>query len=393
MVKHQNFIIFVFISIMFVVSNMRGPIAVLGPLANHIQQQLTLSSGQIGLLTSSTLFIFAIFSPIVPKIVEKYSLITTINLSTILIGGGSALRFVNHFSTLLIGTMIIGMGIAICNVILPTICREYFPNVVGKINGFFITFMVAASAIISAFALPITVAYSWQLALGYAAFPSIITLILWLIIQRKTPVKKQQQVKTQVTTKIKINLLVFAMAGFIGAQSFVFYALLTWLPAMLQDFGYSDITSGLYLSYFQLVSLPTSLLAPMIAEKYRQQVGIASIIGVVLIVSLLGLLLFPQYALLWVIICGLSCGGAFSLAMLYFIFRTTSASETTQASSIGQGIGYAIAALAPFIIGQLYDMTSNWTMALLVIIIFAIISMLSSIYAGMNRKVQVSEDK
>lgn len=59
------------VGIIFVAMNLRAPITSVGPLISLMTKELSLSSAQAGLVTTIPLIMFAIISPLAPKIAEK----------------------------------------------------------------------------------------------------------------------------------------------------------------------------------------------------------------------------------------------------------------------------------------------------------------------------------
>jgi CP family cyanate transporter-like MFS transporter len=77
-------------------------------------------------------------------------------------------------------------------------------------------------------------------------------------------------------------------------------------------------------------------------------------------VALLGLLLAPGAAVLWVLLFAVGQGGAISLALMLMMLRAPDASRAAELSGMAQAIGYSLAALGPFLLGALYDSTGDW---------------------------------
>jgi CP family cyanate transporter-like MFS transporter len=93
--------------------------------------------------------------------------------------------------------------------------------------------------------------------------------------------------------------------------------------------------------------------------------------GVSLALGYLGLLLAPATVpWLWALLLGLS-GLAFPTAIALITARTRHPSVTAQLSGFVQPIGYALAAIGPFLVGLIHDATGGWS---LVIVLLALTS-------------------
>jgi CP family cyanate transporter-like MFS transporter len=103
--------------------------------------------------------------------------------------------------------------------------------------------------------------------------------------------------------------------------------------------------------------------------------------------GLLGLLLAPGVAPLWMILFGVGIGGTFPLSLMLIVIRTENARETQQLSSIAQAFGYMIAIALPFTVGVLHGATGNWTLPLsLMTAVMFVPTMVAGLAAGRRRR-------
>lgn len=65
---------------------------------------------------------------------------------------------------------------------------------------------------------------------------------------------------------------------------------------------------------------------------------------------------------------GIAGGIAFSLSMMFFNLRTTSAKQAAELSGMAQSIGYLLEATDPFLFGFLHDVTQNWQSSLTILL-------------------------
>ena len=125
--KSTFYIALITIGIVLVSFNLRPAITAVGLLVDFIQKDLNLSHSSIGLLTSLPLLAFFIVSPFVPRLASRISNEVSMILGLALITGGSLLRsYILSPSMLFLGTFLIGVGIGICNVLLPSIVKKNF---------------------------------------------------------------------------------------------------------------------------------------------------------------------------------------------------------------------------------------------------------------------------
>src|SRR5690606_13730841 len=84
--------------------------------------------------------------------------------------------------------------------------------------------------------------------------------------------------------------LAWQVALFMGFQSFTFYVILAWLPDLLQSRGMSAPTAGLMLALSQATGIAGSALVPFLAQRTPGQVRVVGALGVLELISLIGLL-------------------------------------------------------------------------------------------------------
>ena len=140
------------------------------------------------------------------------------------------------------------------------------------------------------------------------------------------------------------------------------------------------------------VGIPASLVAPVIAERFRSQrlplVAAASASGV----GLLGLMLSGGAVTpLWAAFLGLGQGACISLALTLFALRSPDAGRAAELSSMAQSVGYLLAAAGPAAFGLLYDVSGGWIAPLAALLAVTVCLAASGIGAGRDARVAPSE--
>ena len=127
----------VILGILFISFNLRAPITAVGSIVEMIQLEYSLSNAVAGFITTLPLLAFAIVSPFVASISNKMGRGRTMMIGLFFILIGEVIRSYTGLYGLFIGTSIIGIGIAIGNVIIPGIIKLYFPGHVGTVTSFY----------------------------------------------------------------------------------------------------------------------------------------------------------------------------------------------------------------------------------------------------------------
>ncbi|MED1440048.1 MFS transporter [Aeribacillus composti] len=152
------------VGIIFAAFNLRPAITSVGPLIGYIREDLGISNGVAGLLTTIPLIVFAVLSPLAPKFASRYGNETAIFAGLVVLLAGMIIRTFGAMIGLLLGTVLIGVGIAIGNVLLPGIVKERFPDKIGLMTSVYSTAMGMLAGIASGLAIPLSegLKFGWK---------------------------------------------------------------------------------------------------------------------------------------------------------------------------------------------------------------------------------------
>lgn len=389
--KNSNWAtILIILGVIFVGANLRAPLTAIGSLMPFIREDVAVSNALLGTITTVPLLAFAFLSPLTPKISQRFGIQKTILFSFILLSIGIVLRSVIGVPSLFIGTIIIGLAIAISNVLLPVFIKMSFPQGVGIMTGVYSVFMNLFGALSSGVSVPLAEGnpLSWRGALGAWAILSIIAALIWLPQLRKNhPSEKIEDAATQ-SKSIWKSPLAWKVTVFMGLQSLIFYTMMTWLPEILQSRGYETGPAGWMLSVMQFALIPFTFVIPIIADKMKNQKVLALFTAGFYIIGIGGFLLTNVFSVLWIILIGIATGSAFSLSMMFFTLRTKDETQAAELSGMAQSLGYTLAAFGPVLFGYLHDLTGGWNIPLAMLVIIAICIGISGFGAGKNETVK-----
>ncbi|HLR72207.1 MAG TPA: MFS transporter, partial [Pseudogracilibacillus sp.] len=351
--------LFLMMAIIVIGFNLRPAITSVGPLLGTIRDEIGLANWSAGTITSLPLIAFAMMSPLAPKIANKLGNVRTILLGLFLLLGGIGIRSIPFTPTLFIGTATVGIGIAIMNVLLPAFIKEKFPHRVGRMTSVYSTSMNIFAATAAGLSVPLAngIGLGWELALLSWALITIVGIIIWLIVRKQDESIPHDEltIKTVPVGNLWKSALAWQVTFFMGLQSLLFYVIVSWLPEMMHDFGFSVATAGWLLSYVQFISLPGTFLAPVLAERYPNQQRIMLVIGGLCTVGFTGLLIGGPLPLivLWLTFIGIVIGATISLSLALLGMRARNARQAGELSGMAQSVGYVLAASGPLFIGLL----------------------------------------
>lgn len=384
--------ILLFVCVMLIATNLRAPFTAMAPLLEMIQEALNIGTSEAGIIMAIPLFAFMLFSPFIPTITRKIGFENGLLYTVILIGLGTFLRSYGGLSFLYLGTAIIGLGIAAGNVILPSYIKLKFPHKIPLVTSSYVLTMGLTAAISSALVIPLTQFsdLNWRFAAAAFVILPIITVILWAPQARKSTKEKIGDFTNQYLSPIWRYALAWQVTVFFACNSILFYAMISWLPSILNEIGLSPEKGATLHGVLQLASAVPGLILVPIINRSKDQRGIATIVAIVNLLGLLGLLLFSEWATFWTIIIGLGNGGGFILALSFMGLRTSSSDRAASLSSMSQTIGYLAAGGATLILAKVAEAYDSWQPILIICMVLCVAQGIVGLFAG--RTIEIKSD-
>lgn len=387
----QSFILV--LGIIFVAFNLRPAITSVGPLTSIIRTELDLSNGQVGLLTTLPLLAFAMMSFLAPKFGQNIGNERAIFLGLLILILGLIVRVFGSVYILFAGTLLAGIGIAICNVLLPGLVKSRFLEKVGLMTGVYTASLGGFAAISSGISFPLATQFQfgWQFALLIWVALGMVAICIWFPQLKIRPQEKINRQLNQPSIRLTRSKLAWSMTFFIGLQSFLFYCLIAWLPEIMLVRGLSASQGGIMLFILQVVGLPISFITPILAGKLQSQHVLVATIFACYSTAFLGLLFssHPVIITSCVVLLGVAQGAGFSLALTFFVLRTKESVLASSVSGMAQSLGYLLAAIGPIFIGSLFDRAETMTFPIITFICIALFMFL----AGLQSSSGFIEDK
>ena len=362
-------------------ANLRAALTAVGPLVREIRADTGISSGAAGLLTTLPLLCFAALSLPAPALARRFGLKHVLTGSLFLLAAGIALRSAPGVVALFTGTTLLGLAIAVGNVLLPSLVKREFPAHTGLLMGVYITVMNSGAALGAGVSVPLAQqGFGWRGALGIWALPALLAALVWYLLRGERPVSP---VAASARGGLWRSPLAWQVTLFMGLQSVVFYASIAWLPEVLQSGGLSAAQAGWLVSLMQFVGIPAALFAPILAGRRPAQRGLLAAAALLSGAGILGLLLSSgALTILWVSLLGLGQGASISLALTLFALRTTDAEGAAALSGMAQSAGYLLAAAGPFLFGVLHDLTQSWRTPLALLFAVTVALLFAGLGAG-----------
>jgi CP family cyanate transporter-like MFS transporter len=388
--KAAKYSVWALLSLVFISLAIRPPVASIGPLVEELIRTEFLTLFQVSLMTSLPIVCFGLGAFLSPALVKRFTLNKAMMYVLVVLSVAMTTRLIGGFPALMTSTIIIGLAIAIANVLIPTIVREQFPDRIELITGVYVTLLAISASFAAAIAVPSSdLLGGWRGALAVWIIPAVLAIVFWRPLFRSKAVGKVTSVETHAEERKAVvrSSLTWGIVFFFGLQSGGFYSILNWLPSLLIDRGMSAVDAGSLLGLTTFVGVPSGFLASLFFRKFKSLSLIAVGMTSLTLAGLLMIWLSPELLVLACVITGFGFAATFPLSLTLIGSRASTSTQTTQLSALAQGWGYLISAAGTFGFGFLREVTGNWDASLVLVSVLTFIQLFAGAVAGRDKRI------
>ncbi|MNJ46008.1 Inner membrane transport protein YeaN [compost metagenome] len=381
------------VGLVLVALNLRPALSSMAPLLGLVSDSLGLSASQAGLLTTLPVLCLGLFAPLAPVLARRFGSERVILGILFTLAAGIAVRSAFGSTGVFVGSIMAGASIGVIGVLLPGIVKRDFPKHAGTLTGVYTMALCLGAALAAGATVPLSEHFgdSWSLGLGFWLIPALLAALIWL------PQARQGHGAHHVAYRVRGLLrdpLAWQVTLYMGLQSSLAYIVFGWLPSILIGRGLSPTQAGLVLSGSVIVQLISSLSAPWLATRGKDQRLAIVVVMLLALAGLFGCLYAPLDGLWgWAIVLGLGQGGTFALALTLIVLRSKDAHVAANLSSMAQGVGYTLASMGPFAVGLVHDLTGGWDAVGWIFAVLGIGAIGFGLKAGRNLHVQVVSER
>lgn len=381
------------LGLILVALNLRPALSSMAPLLSEVSKNLGLSAAQAGLLTTLPVLCLGLFAPLAPVLARRFGAERVVLGILLTLAGGIVLRSAFGQVGLFAGSILAGASIGVIGVLLPGIVKRDFAQQAGAMTGVYTMALCLGAAMAAGATVPLSehLGHDWALGLGFWVVPALLAAVFWL------PQVGEKHGAHQVAYRVRGLLrdpLAWQVTLYMGLQSSLAYIVFGWLPSILIGRGLTPTQAGLVLSGSVIVQLISSLAAPWLATRGKDQRLAIVIVMVMTLGGLFGCLYAPIDGLWgWAILLGLGQGATFSLALTLIVLRSRDAHVAANLSSMAQGFGYTLASLGPFAVGVVHDLTGGWNALGWIFGLIGLGAIVAGIGAGRALYVGVSSER
>lgn len=350
---------------------LRIPILSVSPLMDTITHELNLSAASAGWLSTIPVLCFGTVALAAPTLTRRWGMDTILLAMFVLLLFGLLVRTLEPISLLFGGTVLVGAGIAVANVIMPGFIKREAPNRVGPMTAIYSASISASGAIGAGLTIPIMNAFDldWR---GGMRWPAAIVMIgVLVLIPWQLSSRSGRHIRGGHGARANLwrNRVAWFVTLYMGMQSFLFFSANAWLPTYLISEGMDEQTAGFMLGLSPLAGVAGSFIAPLLLNRRRDQQWLIWLSSALCVVGLVGMILTPMTGtVVWVLLFGFGSGMTLSLALSFIGLRTPDSHYAADLSMMAQASGYMIAAIGPIGIGAAHDIFGNWQLPFVLIL-------------------------
>jgi CP family cyanate transporter-like MFS transporter len=363
--------------------NLRPAAVSVGPVLDELRDGLDMGPSSAGVLTSLPVLSFAVFGALAPAAARRLGPHRVTLLALLAVVVGLAARAVVHQkSAFLLLSLVATAGMAMANVLIPSLVRLHFPDRIGLMTGLYTTML--AVGLTSAFLLTVPVADalgSWRYGIGAWAVLAAVAAVPWFGLVRRDEAL-EAPVRDVGFGDIARTRMGWAMTLFFGLQSLMAYAVFGWFATLWRDAGFGAGSASALVGIVAAMSIPLSFVLPQAVARPGDRRLVLVLVMACYPVAYVGLIVAPQsLAVLWAAVLGTGLT-TFPIVLTYIGLRTRTAGATAALSGWTQSTGYLMAVIGPFGVGVLHEATNGWTVPLVVLLTLTAPLFVVGLYVG-----------
>lgn len=356
--------------IVLVALNLRAFLTSSSPLLGAIRLDTGIGFHAVALLTVLPMFAMGATSLCGAAVGQRIGARAGVALGLAAIALACASRYgANGAAPLLASAALAGAGVGLVQALMPGVVKQAYPARIGVMTGLYSAAIMGGGGF-GAIASPWVaqalggVHPDWHAGLAIWALPAVFALLYWLNMRRMeftadAPRRGLSWLRCFASPRAWLLAICFGLVN--GGYT----SLVAWLPHFYAQQGWSAQQGGSVLALMTLAQVVGALAMPALARSLGRD--LRPWLALTLAAQLAGFcalaLQAPVPAPAIALVLGFGLGGAFSLCMVLALDHLPDPAQAGALAGFMQGLGFMIAALAPFVTGWVREHTGGFALA------------------------------
>ncbi|MGJ7504430.1 cyanate transporter [Variovorax sp. ZT5P49] len=357
--------------IVLVALNLRAFLTSSSPLLEPIRLATGIGFHAVALLTVLPMFAMGATSLFGAAVGQRIGARGGVALGLAAIAFACASRYVAGGAVALLwSAALAGAGVGLVQALMPGVVKQAYPARIGVMTGLYSAAIMGGGGL-GAMASP-WVAHAfggaqpdWHAGLAIWALLATFALLYWLNMRRIEFTVADAPRQNLSWLRCFASRRAWLLAACFGLVNGGYTSLVAWLPHFYAQQGWTAQQGGSVLALMTAAQVVAALAMPAIARSRGHDLRPWLVLTLVAQLAGFCALTFdaPVPAVAIAIVLGFGLGGAFSLCMVLALDHLPDPAQAGALAGFMQGVGFMIAALAPFVTGWVREHTGGFTIA------------------------------
>ena len=354
--------------VVLVAVSLRPGIVAVGPILPSIIGEFRLSHAMASLLTSIPDVLMGLLALPTPFLARRFGRDPVVLAALSLLLVSMTGRMFSRDPAMLFATTAgVGAGIAITGALIAGFIKARFASQAAMLMGIYATALSVGSTVSAAATGPVAVraASGWRLASGMWSVLVVLGIAGWLAVMMSERWRNAPVPTLARETRLPLrNPTAWLISLFFACVNFLFYALISWTSPMYREAGQSATIAGFILASFTAAFTVATPIFGWLSKSHDRRAWLATC-AMLALAGLAATALAPNLApFVFIPLCAVGLGGAFTLGMTLPLDNTDSVDEANVWNAFTLTVGYVIAAAGPLSVGRLRDVAGDFRPAL-----------------------------
>lgn len=340
--------------------NLRPFITGVGPLAADIGAQTGLGLQGLALLTLVPMLLMGCLAFAGPLLQARFGARRAVIAALAVLCLASFLRLFSSTGWQMVGTAaLLGLGAAVVQAMFPGVIKQQFPHRAGMVMGLYSSMLMGGGALGARISPAIAgLLSSWRAGLAWMALPALAAMVLAVFCLPRDGTPGRDGIGVASFLRRPRTWLLMTCFGLVNGG---YSTAVAWLAPSYLEQGWTAAGGGGLLAILAVSQALAALLLPILAGSNADRRPWLWLTLGMQAAGFAGLALRPEAApILWAVLLGAGLGGNFPLSLMVGLEHLPDPAQAGALSAQMQGGGFLIAAVSPWIVAVLHDLTGGF---------------------------------